>query len=138
MLKMLVCIPFLVCSCTGKPAKIAESSKITERPTVSYAKRFKIENIHGYSQLSVINPWQGASDVIQKWELVPRGVRLSSLKDTSAVIRVPVKKIICMSTTHLAMISALNETGSVAGFSGTKFLFEQDFIRLVDEGKILK
>jgi len=136
MLKMLVCIPFLVCSCTGKPVKIAESSKINERPTVYYAKRFKIENIHGYSQLSVINPWQGASDVIQKWELVPRGARLFSLKDTSAVIRVPVKKIICMSTTHLAMISALNETGSVTGFSGTKFLFEQDFIRLVDQGKI--
>ncbi len=34
------------------------------------------------------------------------------------------------------MISALNETGSVTGFSGTKFLFEQDFIRLVDQGKI--
>lgn len=136
MLKMLVCMTILVCSCTGKPVKIAESSEITERSTVSYAKRFKIENIQGYSQLSVINPWQGASDVIQKWELVPRGVRLSSLKDTSAVIRVPVKKIVCMSTTHLAMISALNETGSVAGFSGTKFLFEQNFIRLVDEGKI--
>lgn len=109
---------------------------MTEKPTVSYAKRFSLEDFQGYSQLSVINPWQGASDIIQKWELVPRGAKLSSLKDTSAVIRVPVKKIVCMSTTHLAMISALDETGSVAGFSGTRFLYEQDFVRLVDEGKI--
>ena len=136
MLKMLVSIPFLVCSCTGKPAKIAESPKMTEKRTVSYAKRFSLENFQGYSQLSVINPWQGASDIIQKWDLVPRGAKLFSLKDTSAVIRVPVKKIVCMSTTHLAMISALDETGSVAGFSGTRFLFEQDFIQLVDEEKI--
>jgi len=136
MLKMLVCIPFLVSSCTGKQGKIAESLKTTEKPAVSYAKRFKIEKYQGYSQLYLINPWQGASDIIQKWDLVPRGEKLPSLKDTSSIIRVPVRKIVCMSTTHFAMIAALNETGSVAGFSGTRFLFERNLLQLVEEEKI--
>ncbi|MFH2142004.1 MAG: ABC transporter substrate-binding protein, partial [Bacteroidota bacterium] len=37
---------------------------------------------------------------------------------TYQVIRVPVKKVICMSTTHIAYIEAIGETGSVAGVSG--------------------
>jgi iron complex transport system substrate-binding protein len=90
----------------------------------------------GYSQVSVSDPWQGASNIVQKWYLIPGGGVPPSFIDTTQVIEVPVKKIICMSTTHLAMISALNETRSVAGFSGIRFLFSDDLLQNVDKGNI--
>jgi iron complex transport system substrate-binding protein len=136
LLKTVTCTLFLVCSCHGKPTHSSENSIIKGAPTVSYAKRFSIDHLKGYSQVSVINPWQGASDIIQKWYLVPRGEQLSFIPDSSAVIQVPIRKIICMSTTHLAMISALDETTSVVGFSGTRFLFGKELKGKVEDGSI--
>jgi iron complex transport system substrate-binding protein len=117
---------------TGKKPDLAEN------PIVFYAKRLKIEKLEGYSQLSVIDPWQGASNIVQKWFLVPRGEVVPSSIDTSQVIEVPVRKIICMSTTHLAMISALNETRTVTGFSGTRFLYSGELLKSVENGNILE
>jgi len=135
-LNTLVFIPFLLFSCTGKRTLTDESVKLIDKPIISYAKRLKIKHMEGYLQLSIIDPWQGASNVVQKWYLIPRGGVPPSFIDTLQVIEVPVKKIICMSTTHLAMISALNETRSVAGFSGTRFLFSDDLLQNVGKGNI--
>lgn len=136
LLTTLVFVPVLLVSCTGKRTLTNEGLKLEDKPIISYAKRLKIEKMDRYSQLSVIDPWQGASNNVQKWYLVPRGGVPPSFIDTLQVIEVPVKKIICMSTTHLAMISALNEIRSVAGFSGTRFLFSHDLAQNVENGAI--
>ena len=129
-------IPVLLNSCIGKTTGSAEYQKLTEVPIVSYAKRYKIDLFEGYSQLLIINPWQGAKDIIQCWYLVPVGKEIPASIDSNNVIRIPVRKIVCMSTTHLSMISALDEMTSVCGFSGTKFIYNEDLRRNVDEGKI--
>jgi iron complex transport system substrate-binding protein len=41
-----------------------------------------------------------------------------------------------MSTTHVAMIAALDETGSIQGFSGTRFLFSHELAENVENGTI--
>ena len=138
LVKTVVFMPVLLFSCTGKTAVTDKKADLAINPIVSYAKRLKIERLEGYSQLSVIDPWQGASDILQKWFLVPRGAVVPSSIDTSQVIEVPVRKIICMSTTHLAMISALNETRTVTGFSGTRFLYSGELLKYVEDGNILE
>ncbi len=132
----LVLLSFLIVACTGNKAVPGEKLKSHEVPVISYAKRFRIEKTDEYSQLSVIDPWQGASDIVQKWFLVPRGKELPSFIDSSQVIKVPVKKIVCMSTTHIAMIAALDETRSIQGFSGTRFLFSHELTENVENGTI--
>ena len=92
----------------------------------------KSKRSNGYSQVSVLNPWQGARNIAQKWYLIPEGGIIPSFIDTSEVIRVPIKKIICMSTTHLSMISALDKESSVVGFSGTRFIYAMDLIQNVE------
>lgn len=136
MSKMLFCIPVLLFSCTGNTAKTIEKPKMAVKPIISYAKRLKIEVMEGYSQVLVLNPWQGARDVAQKWYLVPREKNIPSFLDASRIIMVPVKKIICMSTTHLSMISALDEDCSIVGFSGTKFIFDSNLVEHVSKGEI--
>jgi iron complex transport system substrate-binding protein len=132
----LVSVSTILFSCTWKTTKTADDHRITEKPIISYAKRLKIESLDGYSQVSVLNPWQGARNIAQTWYLFPVGENIPSFFDTSYVIKVPVKKIICMSTTHLSMISALDSEISVVGFSGTRFIYDMDLIQNVTRGEI--
>jgi iron complex transport system substrate-binding protein len=124
-------------SCTGGKRPDGQKPETTgPKPDIVYAKRFIIEQKEGYSQLTIINPWQGASSILQRWYLVPRGERVTSDLDSSMIIRVPVKNIICMSTTHLAAISALGEAGTITGFSGTRFIYDSILYARAERGEI--
>jgi iron complex transport system substrate-binding protein len=101
------------------------------------AKRFRLEQRNGYTKLTIINPWQGADNVTQIFNLVKRGALLSEGIDSSTVIYVPLKKIVCMSTTHIAMISALGAENTISGVSGTGFIYSENLNKNVEKGQIL-
>lgn len=135
-LKLLLYIAALSFSCSENRTAKNLRSDPPQGYEICYAKRFRLDEKEGYSQLSVIDPWQGANDIIQKWYLVKRGDKPAPEIDSSRIIEVPVQKIICMSTTHLAMISALNESVTVIGFSGTKFIYGDDYKEKVSLGDL--
>jgi len=56
--------------------------------------------------------------------------------DKKKIIRTPVERIVCLSTTHLAFLKILNETGSVAGISGIKYISNPEIRDRFEEGKI--
>jgi iron complex transport system substrate-binding protein len=65
-----------------------------------------VANSHGERLLEVYNPWQG------------------STADTSRVV-IPAegfKRLVCMSTTHLAMLEKVNALDKVAGVSGLQYI----------------
>lgn len=101
------------------------------------AKRFKLEQRGAYTKFTIINPWQGADNVTQIFNLVKRGALLSEGIDSSTVIYVPLKKIVCMSTTHIAMISALGAENTISGVSGTGFIYSENLNKNVEKGQIL-
>jgi iron complex transport system substrate-binding protein len=72
--------------------------------------------------LHVVNPWQGSRSIHFQYILTedPSGIP-DSLKQYP-VIQVPVKKVICMSTTHVAMLDALGETDAIVGISGSDYI----------------
>jgi len=112
--------------------------KISEgRNENTAAKRFKLEQRGGYTKLTIINPWQGADNVTQIFNLVKRGTRLSEEIDSSTVIYVPLNKIVCMSTTHISMISALGAENTISGVSGTSFIYSENLNKNVEKGQIL-
>lgn len=104
---------------------------------IKKAERFKLEKKNGWTEVKIINPWQGAQGVNQKYYLVRRDSAIPTGIDSSNVIYVPVQKIICMSTTHLAMISALGEERSIAGVSGTGFIFSPVILKNVEKGLVV-
>ena len=103
---------------------------------IERAERFTLEKKDGWTEVKIINPWQGATDVSQIYYLVKRGSELPAGLDSGAVIFVPLKKIICMSTTHLAMISAIGEGKSIVGVSGTNFIYSPELNKNVERGFI--
>jgi iron complex transport system substrate-binding protein len=127
---------FLFSGC-GSPKEKDFSSSDKVQSEFSNAERFMLEKKDGYTILSIINPWQGAEDINLKYYLVRRGTDLpADISDTSHLIFVPVRNIICMSTTHLAMISALGEENSVSGFSGTDFIYSEKLNKRINDGHI--
>jgi len=134
---LLVCIlAILISSCNNYGGGKNEIKLPSEYQIVSKAERFKIIKRNGYSTVTIIDPWQGANDVNLVYNLVNRGSVLPDGLDSSTVIFVPLKKVICMSTTHVAMISALSEENTIAGMSGTGFIFSESLLNNVKKGLI--
>jgi len=93
-----------------------------ERSGIEYARGFNIENYTGDKILHVMDPWQGSSGIHLEYvlssnpDLVPDSIRQLPL------IITPVTRVICMSTTHVAMIDALGKTGTIVGVSGPDYI----------------
>jgi iron complex transport system substrate-binding protein len=111
--------------------KLTESVNAVER-----AERFTLRHDKDYTEIKIIDPWQGATGVKQIYNLVKRGSVLPVGMDSSDVIFVPVHKIICMSTTYVAMIAALGEGNSISGISGTNFVYSPEIAGNVEKGLV--
>ena len=127
---------FLLVFCTCRRQLHQKGQNSPDHGINSYAKRFSIISGNGYSRLIITDPWQGAGEVIQKWYLVKSGKRHPPGIKPEETISVPVRKIVCLSTTHLAMISALKEYNSVKGFSGIDFIYDPIFRKMAQKEMI--
>jgi len=125
-----------ISSCNGNREKLVGEKLIAEGSLVINADRFSIDKINGYTKLTIKNPWQGAINVSQVSYLVRRGTEIPFGLDSAMIIFVPLKSIICMSMTHLAMITALGEEKSISGVSGTGYIYSKNLISRVENGFI--
>jgi iron complex transport system substrate-binding protein len=124
-----------VASCTEK--KLIKNRDLSSAINIiTLAQRISVEKYDDYTKVTIIDPWQGADNVNISYFLVRRGSELPSGIDIRKVILVPVQKIVCMSTTHVAMISALGEGHSIAGMSGTGFIYSRELRLRAADGLI--
>lgn len=87
-----------------------------------YASRFAVLAAgDGSSVLSVRNPWQGARGVSRQLFL-SRGGERPAPGFEGGTVNVPMRRVVCMSSTHVAFIDALGETGTVKGVSGAGYV----------------
>jgi len=124
----------LLYSCSDR--RPASPEKDLKSNVVKRAGRFSLNTSDTLTEVLIINPWQGAENVNQKYFLIKRGEKIPTGVDSLSVIFVPVKRIICMATSHAAMISALDEENSVCGISGGNLVYDEKFEKLIDNGFI--
>ena len=132
----LILILFAISACRNSEKRNSLTQPEAGNEIVS-AQRFSLDKKSGWTEIRIINPWQGAINVSQIYYLMKRGSDLPEGADSSNVIFVPLTKIVCMSTTHLAMISALHEENTIAGVSGTDFIYSPALNSRVDKGLIM-
>ena len=120
----------------GNDSHSSPAAGILSSDIINKAERLKINTNDSCTIVTLLDPWQGSDGVQINYYLIKRGSRSISVDDTSRIIHVPVRKIICMSTTHLAMIMALGEENSVAGVSGTAFVYSQNLLDMAEKGLI--
>ena len=89
----------------------------------AYAQRFTISEYDGFKKLTIKDPWQGAKNITQDYFLFRRGSEVPDSIARDKVIFTPIERIICLSTTHIAMICALNMESTIIGVSGADYIY---------------
>ena len=109
---------------------------ITENEHVQYARGFNIKDFDGYRVISVFNPWQQLHQVELTYVLYQDKEKVPEDLDADTFIQVPVNRVVATSTTHVAMISALDKQESVVGISGGQYISNPIIRKNLDEGHV--
>jgi iron complex transport system substrate-binding protein len=134
-----VIIPVL-CVITACKGPVTSNSAQIDNDTflidVKYARGFNIDDYGSYMMLDVFNPWQNLNNKKLSYLLYKKGTSLPQVVNYDVAIQVPVQRVICMSTTHIAIIGALGETGSIAGVSGSQYINDSIVREGIENGAI--
>lgn len=113
---------FLVgmCAC-GTPNRMDDYHHIIYSPT--YATGFRIMGAEGKQStiISVTNPWQTADHVETQLFIARDGEKAPS-GFSGQVLQGDAKRVVCMSSSHIAMLDAIGAVGKVVGVSGKDFI----------------
>ena len=132
----LSCVVFFLFNCTPGIRK-SEGTKIAGRNLpVSYAKGFTIENFGKYRKITVTDPWQQSSGISFEYYLVDRKTDIPKELTGKQIIRTPVRRLICLSTSHIGFISALHETSSVKALSGAGYVSDPEVQKAIASKEI--
>lgn len=118
---LLLLAAVLVTSCIPKPTGLEAYTQTLYKP--AYASGFEIVGAEGMQStiLKVFNPWQGAENtctmlfIARDGEQVPEGFQ-------GQTIEADAKRIVCMSSTYVAMLDALGQANRVVGVSGRDYI----------------
>jgi iron complex transport system substrate-binding protein len=101
-----------------------------------YARGFILEKKDGITQATVFNPWGNARNISMTYYLVNRDSVVPDALNGKKYIKTPVRRVICLSTTHVAYLDALGETETVAGISGTRYISNPAVRERMDRGLV--
>ncbi len=115
-----------------------QKKTILKKQNISYenleAKLFKTHEIDDIKIISIFNKKGALKNeyyLISKEKTIP-----DSLKNKN-IIRTPVKRVICLSTTHIAFIDILNETETIKAVSGSQYIYNQKIRKGIKNKKIV-
>ncbi len=128
---------FICFSCSTKNSNSDTSFKEpTKKITLDYAKGFSIQEGVDYKIVTIRNPWQKAEGVEYKYLLIDKSKEIPAhLKDYN-IIRTPIDRVVCLSTTHIAFIDLLNKTNTVIGISGGDYVNNKKIRTAINEKKV--
>lgn len=102
-----------------------------------YASGFEIFSYgeKGSSLVQIRNPWQGAQEV-SRWVFLSRGGEPAPEGFEGEVVSVPLRRVVCMSSTYVAFLDAVGCAGIIKGVSGGKYIFNPGIRARLDRGEI--
>lgn len=104
--------------------------------TPQSAQGYEIVATEGESSvLRLLSPWPGAEGVVKE-VFISRGGEEAPKGFDGVVVESSPKRVVCMSSSHLAYIDALGFVESVVGVSGADFISNEYVCQGVDSGTI--
>jgi len=135
--RFIIPILFLAVSgCNHGAKKLSDPTKAGSVMSISYAKGFSISAFENYRKITVLNPWQQSAGNSFEYYLVDSGKVVPADLNGKQVVRTPVKRVICLSTSHIGFLSALNEIPSLKALSGAGFASDTQVIKAIADKKI--
>lgn len=114
---------FMLVLLTGCKPQASLDEYTVEQYRPAYAKGFRILGAEGRKSVIIesIDPWQGAKGVVQRLFIARDGEKAPSGFD-GQVIEGEARRIVCMSSTQVAMLAAIGEEERIVGVSGLGFI----------------
>ena len=126
----------LTCCCRHEKATdIHDNPTDNLRVSVRFAKGFDIRDQGTYQTLMIYNPWQKANNISYRYRLFA-GDTMMNEQDRGMNIKVPVKRVICLSTTHIGFIDYVEELGSIVGLSGSRYVSNPYLLDQINKGNV--
>lgn len=134
-MRIILLLPILIfLSCSSHEGSRSNEQKDLTKFKNSYADGFMLGEVDGGFILEVYNPWQGA-DVTYRYALDSGSNRFNN-DSFDEIIPIPVSRIACLSTTHIAYLSLLDADSLIVGVSGAGFVSDTDVRQRIDEGLV--
>lgn len=134
-LKILFLLLLIIgCKNEVKSKKNESSDAHIIRP--KYAKGFYLQEFNHFKILTVTQPWLGADQSIS-YILANQNVEIPNAYQKYPVIRIPVKRIVVTSTTHIPSLEMLGKEKTLVGFPETNYISSEKTRALIDAGKIV-
>lgn len=126
----------LTCCCRHeKTIDIHDHPANNQSVSVKFAKGFEIRDQGSYQTLMIYNPWQKAKNISYRYHLCASDTLINEQgKETN--IKVPVKRVICLSTTHIGFIDYIEELGSIVGLSGSRYVSNPYLLDQIHKGNV--
>ena len=105
--------------------------------SVRYSHGFSVEQRGKYCLITVHNPWPGA-DTCFHYLLKPKGTVTPEGYKGYQVVETPVRRLVALSTTHLAFIDSLGLVDRLVGFSDPGRVITPSIRKAVAKGRIQK
>lgn len=121
---------------TTKEQTFQDGNDSIPQVEIKYAKGFQMEYHDGYALLKIRDP-QEASHAVYAYVLKQRGSKVQAPEGVP-VIEIPVRSAVCMTSLQLSNFIKLKATDRVVGITSTRFLFNEEMRKRVDEGKTRK
>ena len=129
---ILILLAAIGCQPTVKQQGLKENS--FNNVELSYATGFTISESEGVIILNILKPFQEA-DAGLTYALYPRGTKIP-LIEADAYIEVPVRTIVCTSTTHIPLLDYLGVSESLTGFPTTDYISSTTMRARINRGEI--
>jgi iron complex transport system substrate-binding protein len=124
-------VSLMLFSCSQGRKKSSDPVIAGRFMSVDYAKGFTMSDYGKYRKITVLDPWQKSAGISFDYYLVDRINDIPLELEGKQVIRTPVRRVICLSTSHIGFLSALHETASLKALSGAGFVSDPEIQKAV-------
>lgn len=125
-----------ITSCSDKSKSDINENDSNKQLGLDYAKGFNIEIESNYKIVTIHDPWQGAEGVEYKYILINENEKIPARLRNYTVISTPIRRVICLSTTHIAFIDVLKKTNTVVGISGADYVNNPEVRKAIEQKKV--
>lgn len=101
-----------------------------------YASGFEVDNYGTFKLLHVFDPWQSSRGVTFSYVLAKKRAFVPDSLEHLTFIQTPVSRVVCLSTTHVAMIDQLGKGKSIKGVSGTGYIYNPSLRNRIEDGDV--
>ena len=133
-IRLVTCFLFVLFFIAG--CRNHQNNEISQGSRSDRARGFTVEELPGIIKLTVFNPWEKATNVSFDYYLINREIGIPDSLAGKRIIKTPVNRVICLSTTHLAYLDVLGEHDAVAGISGSRYISNPAVRKRMEQGDV--